>query len=80
MPDQYIRYPALNAPLLDEWAQRVAKWLAVGSRVYFFCHCPDVRRSPALCRDFQHCLERLTDVPPLPWDALDQGLQQATLF
>jgi hypothetical protein len=48
--------------------------------VYFFCHCPDERRSPALCREFQRRLERLADVPPLPWDSLDQGFQQATLF
>jgi len=80
-----IRYighpdPALNEPLLDEWAARVASWLAEGTTVYFFCHCPDERRSPALCREFQHRLERLAAVPPLPWDELDHGLQQATLF
>jgi uncharacterized protein YecE (DUF72 family) len=79
---RYIGHPdaALNGLLLDEWAARVAQWLAEGTEVYFFCHCPDERRSPALCRAFQHRLERLADVPPLPWDALDSGLQQATLF
>lgn len=80
-----IRYighpdPELNAPLLDEWAARVADWLTEGTEVYFFCHCPDERRSPALCRDFQHRLQRVADIPPLPWDEFDQGLQQATLF
>jgi uncharacterized protein YecE (DUF72 family) len=80
-----IRYighpkPELNAPFLDEWAERVAQWLAEGTQVYFFCHCPDERRSPALCREFQHRLERLADIPPLPWDALDTGMNQATLF
>jgi uncharacterized protein YecE (DUF72 family) len=79
---RYIGHPTpeLNGPLLDEWARRVAKWLADGTEVYFFCHCPDERRSPALCREFQHRLEQLADVPPLPWDALDSGMQQATLF
>ena len=79
---RYIGHPTpeLNGPLLDEWAQRVAKWLADGTEVYFFCHCPDERRSPALCRDFQHHLERLADVPPLPWDEQDGGMQQAMLF
>ena len=79
---RYIGHPTpeLNGPLLDEWAQRVAKWLADGTEVYFFCHCPDERRSPALCRDFQHHLERLVDVPPLPWDEQDGGMQQAMLF
>jgi len=80
-----IRYighpiPELNGPLLDEWAERVAAWLAEGTEVYFFCHCPDERRSPALCRAFQRRLERLADVAPLPWDELDAGMQQATLF
>ncbi len=80
-----IRYighpiPELNGPLLDEWAERVAGWLAEGTEVYFFCHCPDERRSPALCREFQRRLEQLADVPRLPWDTLDTGLQQGTLF
>jgi uncharacterized protein YecE (DUF72 family) len=79
---RYIGHPTpeLNAPLLDEWAARVADWMAEGTQVYFFCHCPDERRSPALCREFQQRLERVADVPPLPWDKLDQGMQQATLF
>jgi uncharacterized protein YecE (DUF72 family) len=79
---RYIGHPTaeLNGPLLDEWARRVAKWLADGTEVYFFCHCPEERRSPALCREFQHRLERLAAVPRLPWDEQDEGLQQATLF
>ena len=79
---RYIGHPTpeLNFPLLDEWAQRVASWLAEGPEVYFFCHCPDERRSPALCREFQHRLERVADVPPLPWDEQDGGMRQATLF
>lgn len=79
---RYIGHPTaeLNGPLLDEWARRVATWLADGTAVYFFCHCPDERQSPGLCRDFQRRLERIADVPPLPWDAQDGGLQQATLF
>jgi uncharacterized protein YecE (DUF72 family) len=79
---RYIGHPTpdLNAPLLDEWAARVASWLAEGTDVYFFCHCPDERRSPALCREFQARLARLSDVPPLPWNALDAGMEQATMF
>jgi len=79
---RYIGHPTaeLNGPLLDEWAERVAKWLADGTEVYFFCHCPDERESPGLCREFQRRLARLADVPALPWDEFDQGLQQATLF
>lgn len=79
---RYIGHPdpALNAPLLDEWAARVAAWLAEGTQVYFFMHCPDERRSPGQCRDFQARLAQLASVPPLPWDSLDQGMQQARLF
>src|SRR5689334_9177879 len=79
---RYIGHPVpeLNAPLLDEWADRVAQWLAEGTQIYFFCHCPDERRSPALCREFQHRLARLANIPPLPWDKLDTGMQQTRLF
>lgn len=79
---RYIGHPTaeLNGPLLDEWAKRVAKWLADGTEVFFFCHCPDERQSPGLCRDFQRRLERVADVPPLPWDEQGGGMQQATLF
>jgi uncharacterized protein YecE (DUF72 family) len=79
---RYIGHPTLelNRPLLDDWAERVASWLNEGTEVYFFCHCPDERRSPALCREFQQRLERLANVPPLPWNEQDGGMQQATLF
>lgn len=79
---RYIGHPTaeLNEPLLDEWAARVAEWLAEGTPVYFFCHCPDERRSPALCRALQQRLARLADVPPLPWDTADSGPEQLTLF
>jgi len=79
---RYIGHPVpeLNEPILDEWAERVAQWLSEGTEVYFLCHCPDERRSPALCREFQRRLERLADVPQLPWDMLDTGLRQGTLF
>ena len=80
---RYIGHPdlPLNAPFLDEWAERVAQWLGEGTQVYFFCHCPDERRSPELCRDFQARLERAADVPPLPWNEPGGGeVQQGTLF
>src|SRR5204863_8832112 len=79
---RYIGHPDLdlNAPLLDEWAARVATWLADGTQVYFFCHCPVEQRSPALCRAFQERLARLADVPPLPWDSFEHGMEQQTLF
>ena len=79
---RYIGHPefGLNAPFLDEWAEQVARWLSEGTSVYFCCHCPDERRSPSLCREFQRRLELLAEVPALPWNDLDAGMRQAALF
>jgi uncharacterized protein YecE (DUF72 family) len=79
---RYIGHPdlALNAPLLDEWADRTAEWLAAGVNVYFFMHCPVERQSPALCRDFQHRLAQRAAIPPLPWSSVDDSLQQQQMF
>jgi len=79
---RYIGHPDLdlNTPLLDEWAARVAAWLAEGTQVYFFCHCPVEQRSPALCRAVHERLMRQAVVAPLPWDSFDRGMEQRTLF
>lgn len=79
---RYIGHPTLelNAPMLDEWAVRVARWLAEGTAVYFFCHCPDERQSPGLCRAFQRRLAAHADIPPLPWDSAESGPEQLSLF
>lgn len=79
---RYIGHPdlPLNEPLLDEWAARVAAWLRDGVDVYLFMHCPINDFAPALCHIFQRKLERLADVPPLPWDQGEAGMQQQHLF
>jgi uncharacterized protein YecE (DUF72 family) len=79
---RYIGHPdlSLNAPFLDEWAERVGQWLSEATEVYFFCHCPDERRSPALCRDFYERLAKVSDVPPLPWNDVGGEVQQETMF
>lgn len=79
---RYIGHPdlALNAPLLDEWADRAAAWLDAGIDVFFFMHCPVERQSPALCRDFQRRLAQRAGIPPLPWDSVDLPLQQKQMF
>lgn len=72
---RYIGHPDIerNQPFLDEWAGRLAGWLAEGAEVYCFMHCPDEARSPALCRAIQARLERLGAgaAPPLPWASAD---------
>ena len=80
---RFISHPdlPLNAPLLDEWAARVAVWLDEGIETFFFMHCPIETYSPLVCRDFQERLERVADVPPLPWNELGEaGAQQLSLF
>lgn len=79
---RYIGHPTpeLNGPFLDEWAERVVSWLAEGTQVYFFMHCPQEQQSPSLCRDLHARLARLTNIPPLPWSSLERGAEQAPLF
>ncbi len=79
---RYIGHPDVprNAPLLDEWAATVKDWIADGTTVYFFMHCPIERHSPELCRMLQRRLEGTPGVPPLPWDSADAGFVQETLF
>jgi uncharacterized protein YecE (DUF72 family) len=80
---RYIGHPdlELNAPLLDEWAARVAEWLQQGTTVYWFMHCPDEARSPELCRMFHRRLAQLVEIPAMPWHP-DEGAepQQQALF
>ncbi len=79
---RYIGHPdvARNGPLLDEWAERIAQWLAEGTTVYAFMHCPTEARSPEICRMLQERLERVAPVPPLPWNELGGTPQQETMF
>lgn len=80
---RYIGHPqlALNEPLLDEWARRIAAWLREGTTVYAFMHCPDEARSPELCRALYQRLAPLVPIPPLPWAAGDdEPPVQAPLF
>lgn len=79
---RYIGHPdvARNDPLLDEWAARVRAWVAEGTTVFFFMHCPVERESPLLCRALQCRLDGTPGMPPLPWDsAIDEG-EQLSLF
>lgn len=79
---RYIGHPnlPLNAPLLDEWASRVAAWMAEGIEIFFFMHCPTEAYSPQLCRDFQQRLERIAAVPALPWNTADSDGGQLQMF
>ncbi len=84
---RYIGHPdpERNQPWIDEWAPRIAAWLAEGTAVFCFMHCPDEARSPALCRAIQGRLRALGAAPPLPWDSVaeappDAPPEQLSLF
>jgi len=84
---RYISHPefARNDPYLEEWSDRVADWLAAGTRVYFFVHCPQEVYSPAIARRFYRQLAARTtarqiELPPLPWDAISPEPEQLDLF
>lgn len=80
---RYIGHPQLDAnqPYIQEWGGYLAERLNAGTDVYVFCHCPDERLDPWLCRQFHQVISGKTVVPPLPWDQADAGIaRQARLF
>ncbi|MDY7024491.1 MAG: DUF72 domain-containing protein [Cyanobacteriota bacterium] len=80
---RFISHPQLdvNIPFLQEWVTQIKQWLTEGIRVYFFVHCPQEQRSPTHARQFQTMLEQSgVDVPPLPWNQLDDSPIQLSLW
>jgi len=80
---RYIGNPQLelNAPFLDEWAEYLASQLDEGAAAYVFCHCPDERLDPWLCRDLHRRIAGRISLLPLPWDEADSSAaRQRRLF
>lgn len=81
---RYIGNPAMavNAPLLDTWAQHLARWYTQGITPYVFCHCPFTVHAPEICSALYERVSKLVPVPPLfeQPDALNSGIEQARLF
>ena len=73
---RYIGHPLRdqNADFIDEWADHLAGVLEQGRDAYVFCHCPDERLDPWLCRDFHQRVNARFAIPPLPWDELDSNI------
>jgi uncharacterized protein YecE (DUF72 family) len=73
---RYIGHPALdqNAEFIEEWADHLAGSLQQGSDAYVFCHCPDERLDPWLCREFHRRVNARIPIPPLPWDEIDASI------
>jgi uncharacterized protein YecE (DUF72 family) len=75
---RYISSPIReeNDAYLDEWAPRIAAWLAEGRQVYFFAHCPVEELSPDVARALYHRVAALHPLPALGWDTLDSTSTQ----
>ncbi|MEO1389602.1 MAG: DUF72 domain-containing protein [Cyanobacteria bacterium J06634_6] len=80
---RYISHPKVlhNQVYLAEWVAQIGTWIAAGTQVYFFVHCPQEVESPEIARYFQEQLEAAgVPVPPLPWTQLAQPPDQLSLF
>jgi uncharacterized protein YecE (DUF72 family) len=79
---RYIGHPDFdqNIPFLDEWAGYLARWLLAGLNAYVFCHCPDERLDPLLCRRLHQRVAALVPVSPLPQITTGSDTAQSQLF
>jgi uncharacterized protein YecE (DUF72 family) len=59
---------------ISEWADHLAGALEQGRETYVFCHCPDERLDPWLCREFHQRVNARLPIPPLPWDEIDTDI------
>ena len=72
---RYISHPdlAYNQTYFDEWVPRLRQWLTTGTEVYFFAHCPQESKSPAVARAVYHQLRQAgIALPDLPWDRVER--------
>lgn len=80
---RYIGHPDMNtnAEFLSEWSDILSRWLQERTEVFVFCHCPDERLDPWLCRTMHRYISTSFALPPLPWDDLDNSTpHQPRLF
>ena len=79
---RYIGHPNMehNAPFLEEWAAHLSEWLEKGLDSYVFCHCPDERIDPQLCRDLHRRVSERISIAPLPKINTDALPRQERLF
>lgn len=78
---RYIGHPRMevNEPLLDSWAEQLARWLTQGITAYVFCHCPFEVHSPSICVALYERVRILVPLPSLPQQA-DTAPEQGRLF
>lgn len=77
---RYIGHPRMevNEPLLDFWAQHMARWLQQGVTIFAFCHCPFQVHSPEICLELYRRVSSLHSLPSLP--SQPEQPEQARLF
>ncbi len=70
---RYIGNPEIdvNTPYLESWGEYVVSQLQAGVDVYMFCHSPNNLAAPWLARKIHSWVGKQVDVPPLPWEAVD---------
>jgi uncharacterized protein YecE (DUF72 family) len=73
---RFIGHPLMdhNTEFIDAWAVYLAGILEQGRDAFVFCHCPDVRLDPALCREFHQRVSARIAIPPLPWDTVGANI------
>lgn len=73
---RFIGHPVMdqNTEFIEEWADHLAGVLEQGREAYVFCHCPDERLDPLLCREFHQQVNARFAIPPLPWDQIDADI------
>lgn len=80
---RYIGHPEIesNEPYLKEWGDYVISQLQDGADVYMFCHSPNNFAAPYLCRKIYSQVEKEVELPPLPWNEVDnENYEQGQLF
>jgi len=80
---RYIGHPQIeiNSKPLSEWGDYLAQQLREGADAYVFCHSPDNKTAPWLCRDLHGRISTKTAISRLPWDAADSNtFEQAPLL
>jgi uncharacterized protein YecE (DUF72 family) len=80
---RYIGHPEIevNEPYLKEWGDYLISQLQDGADVYMFCHSPNNFAAPYLCRKIYSQVEKEVELPPLPWNEVDnENYEQGQLF
>jgi uncharacterized protein YecE (DUF72 family) len=79
---RYIGHPLIdhNVAYLDEWAGYLSQWLQEGRDAYVFCHCPDERMDPQLCRELHQRVAEKAPIAPLPQLSGGDFASQGRLF